>query len=147
MRTQVLNTANLGDALHSGVFACTRYRKKTTHGYVSFLVSIKQQSASGVQKPGTFLLCVCLRSVSVCTDALTPSTVQLLLVIFAPTCARFVCRVYPCPCRAVPCCRGSDSLKAIFRRFPERVRLELDVVSQKFEVFPNKQERLLPSSF
>ncbi|CAN0054890.1 unnamed protein product [Ectocarpus sp. 4 AP-2014] len=40
-----------------------------------------------------------------------------------------------------------DSLKGILRRSPDRLRLQLDVVSQKFVAFPNKDEMLLPSSY
>lgn len=38
-------------------------------------------------------------------------------------------------------------MKGILRRFPDRLRLQLDVVSQKFVAFPNKDEMLLPSSY
>eukprot|EP00903_Cladosiphon_okamuranus_P014498 g13448.t1 len=39
------------------------------------------------------------------------------------------------------------SLKAILRKFPDRIRLQLDVVSQKFVAYPNKDDLLLPSSY
>ncbi|CAM9874923.1 unnamed protein product [Ascophyllum nodosum] len=47
---------------------------------------------------------------------------------------------------AVPPPLQRDSLRAIIRRFPDRLRLDLDVVSQRFTVFPNKEEMLPPSS-
>lgn len=46
-----------------------------------------------------------------------------------------------------PCCTRRDSLKGILRRFPDRLRLELDLVSEKFVVYPNQEAMLLPSSY
>ncbi|CAM9130600.1 unnamed protein product [Scytosiphon promiscuus] len=47
----------------------------------------------------------------------------------------------------VPPPLSRDSLKGILRKFPDRLRLQLDVVSQEFVAFPNKDNLLLPSSF
>ncbi|CAM9260081.1 unnamed protein product [Hapterophycus canaliculatus] len=47
----------------------------------------------------------------------------------------------------VPPPLSRDSLKAILRKFPDRLRLRLDVVTQDFVAFPNKEEMLPPSSF
>ncbi|CAN0079345.1 unnamed protein product, partial [Pylaiella littoralis] len=47
----------------------------------------------------------------------------------------------------VPPPLSRDSLKAILRKFPDRLRLQLDVVSQKFVVFPNRGKMLLPLSY
>ncbi|CAN0126454.1 unnamed protein product [Discosporangium mesarthrocarpum] len=40
-----------------------------------------------------------------------------------------------------------QSLRGLLRKHPERLRLEMDVVSQRFYVIPNEGKFLLPSSY